>query len=108
MHTKNDAADIFRQLAEGVGNSGSPRFYATLVERLATILGVDHVLVADVTQLHQSETLAVRWGISQQHYLFPAPLARPRWGASAAFMPVMFSHAFLTISCCVSWEPKAT
>lgn len=59
MHTKNDAADIFRQLAEGVGHSGSPRFYATLVERLATILGVDHVLVADVTQLHQAETLAV-------------------------------------------------
>ena len=59
MHTKNDAADIFRQLAEGVGNSGSPRFYATLVERLATILGVDHVLVADVTQLHRAETLAV-------------------------------------------------
>ncbi|CAD5260022.1 MULTISPECIES: bifunctional diguanylate cyclase/phosphodiesterase [Halomonadaceae] len=59
MHTKNDAADIFRQLAEGVGHSGSPRFYATLVERLATILGVDHVLVADVTQLHRAETLAV-------------------------------------------------
>lgn len=59
MHTKNDAADIFRQLAEGVGHSGSPRFYATLVERLATLLGVDHVLVADVTQLHQAETLAV-------------------------------------------------
>ncbi|MGP9764124.1 PAS domain-containing protein [Halomonas sp. AOP13-D3-9] len=59
MHTKNDAADIFRQLAEGVGHSGSPRFYAMLVERLATILGVDHVLVADVTQQHQAETLAV-------------------------------------------------
>ncbi|WP_035581288.1 bifunctional diguanylate cyclase/phosphodiesterase [Halomonas sp. TG39a] len=59
MHTKNDAAEIFRQLAEGVGHSGSPRFYATLVERLATILGVDHVLVADVTQRHQAETLAV-------------------------------------------------
>lgn len=59
MHTKNDAADIFRQLAEGVGHSGSPGFYATLAERLATILGVDHVLVADVTQLHQAETLAV-------------------------------------------------
>lgn len=59
MHTKNDAADMFRQLAEGIGHSGSPRFYATLVERLATMLGVDHVLVADVTQLHQAETLAV-------------------------------------------------
>ncbi|MBT2772605.1 EAL domain-containing protein [Halomonas sp. ISL-60] len=59
MHTKNDTADIFRQLAEGVGHSGSPRFYTTLVERLATILGVDHVLVADVTQRHQAETLAV-------------------------------------------------
>ncbi|EHJ94625.1 hypothetical protein KUC_1584 [Vreelandella boliviensis LC1] len=59
MHMKNDAADIFRQLAEGVGHSGSPRFYETMVERLAAILGVDHVLVADVTQLHQAETLAV-------------------------------------------------
>ena len=59
MHTNNDAADIFRQLAEGVKHSGSQRFYATLVERLVTILGVDHVLVAGVTQLHQAETLAV-------------------------------------------------
>ncbi|MDQ7732738.1 EAL domain-containing protein [Halomonas sp. SpR1] len=59
MHTRNGPADIFRQLAECVGHSGSPRFYATLVERLAAILGVDHVLVADVTQCNQAETLAV-------------------------------------------------
>lgn len=59
MHTIDNAADIFRQLAEGMGHSGTPRFYATLVERLAVILDVDHVLVADVTQRHQAETLAV-------------------------------------------------
>lgn len=59
MRTGNDAADIFRQLAEGMGHSGSPRFYAELVERLANLVDVDHVLVADITQLHQAETLAV-------------------------------------------------
>ena len=59
MHIRNNAADIFRQLAEGVGHTGMPRFYATLVERLAAILGVDHVLVADVTEQYQVETLAV-------------------------------------------------
>jgi diguanylate cyclase (GGDEF)-like protein/PAS domain S-box-containing protein len=59
MRTGNDAVDIFRQLAEGMGHSGSPRFYADLVERLANLVDVDHVLVADVTQLHQAETLAV-------------------------------------------------
>jgi diguanylate cyclase (GGDEF)-like protein/PAS domain S-box-containing protein len=59
MRTKNDAVNIFRQLAEGMDHSGSTRFYATLVERLATILSVDHVLVADVTQRHQAKTLAV-------------------------------------------------
>lgn len=59
MHTKNEAADIFCQLAEGAAHSGTPRFYTALVERLATVLGVDHVLVADVTQHHQAETLAV-------------------------------------------------
>ncbi|WP_202945539.1 hypothetical protein, partial [Halomonas sp. HAL1] len=59
MRTRNDATEIFRQLAEGMGHSGSSHFYATLVERLAALLGVDHVLMADVTQLHQAKTLAV-------------------------------------------------
>ncbi|TVP45109.1 MAG: EAL domain-containing protein [Halomonas sp.] len=59
MHTRNDAADIFRQLADSMGHSGTPRFYSMLVERLAIILDADHVLVADVTQPHQAKTLAV-------------------------------------------------
>lgn len=59
-----DAADIFRQLAEGIGQTGSPQFYPTLVERLAALLGVDHVLVARVNvdndlQANVAETLAV-------------------------------------------------
>ncbi len=59
MRMWNNAADIFRQLAEGVGQSGSPNFYATLVERLAAILGVEHVLVAAVAEQGMAETLAV-------------------------------------------------
>ncbi|MEC4768660.1 EAL domain-containing protein [Halomonas sp. CUBES01] len=48
MQTGIKAADTFRQLAEGMGQAGTPHFYPTLVERLAKLLGVDHVLVARV------------------------------------------------------------
>jgi len=71
MRMWNNAADIFRQLAEGVGHSGSPNFYATLVERLAAILGVEHVLVAAVTEQGVAETLAV-WsnGAHQDNFTY--------------------------------------
>ncbi|QNI04327.1 EAL domain-containing protein [Halomonas sp. SH5A2] len=64
MQTGIEAADIFRQLAEGMGQTGTPQFYPTLVERLAILLGVDHALVARVDaeiDPHASvaETLAV-------------------------------------------------
>ncbi|KPQ24413.1 MAG: EAL domain [Halomonas sp. HL-48] len=48
MQTGIEAADTFRQLAEGMGQTGTPHFYPTLVKRLAKLLGVDHVLVARV------------------------------------------------------------
>jgi diguanylate cyclase (GGDEF)-like protein/PAS domain S-box-containing protein len=59
MHTRKEAAEIFRQLAEGVGRSGHPNFFATLVEQLARLLTVDHALVAVVTHDNIAETLAV-------------------------------------------------
>lgn len=59
MRTTLEATDIFRQLAEGMGQSGTPHFYAALVERLAAILGVEHVLVAAITEQGMAETLAV-------------------------------------------------
>ncbi|MCO7229657.1 EAL domain-containing protein [Halomonas sp. CnH100-B] len=59
MHTRKEAAEIFRQLAEGVGRSGQPCFFATLVEQLAHLLAVDHALVAVVTDANIAETLAV-------------------------------------------------
>lgn len=48
MQTGIEAADTFRQLAEGMGQTGTPQFYPTMVKRLANLLGVDHVLVARV------------------------------------------------------------
>ncbi|NDL69092.1 EAL domain-containing protein [Vreelandella alkaliphila] len=59
MHTRNEAAEIFRQLAEGLGRSGTPEFYSTLVEQLASLLGVDHALIAVVTESNMATTLAV-------------------------------------------------
>lgn len=68
MQTGIEAADTFRQLAKGMGQTGTPQFYPTLVERLAKLLGVDHVLVARVNTGHGThdelpgylaETLAV-------------------------------------------------
>lgn len=59
MHTRNEASEIFRQLAEGLGRSGRPDFYTTLVEQLAQLLGIDHALIAAVTEPHMATTLAV-------------------------------------------------
>ncbi|SNY98321.1 EAL domain-containing protein [Halomonas sp. hl-4] len=59
MHTGIEAADIFRQLAEGMGQTGTPQFYPTLVERLSNLLGVDHVFVASVSEENCAQTLAV-------------------------------------------------
>lgn len=59
MRTRLEATDIFRQLAEGMGQSGTPHFYAALVERLAAILSVEHVLVAAVAEQGTANTLAV-------------------------------------------------
>lgn len=77
MQTGIEAADIFRQLAEGMGQTGTPQFYPTLVERLATLLGVDHALVAHVntengTQASVVETLAV-WsnGMHMPNVVYP-------------------------------------
>lgn len=72
MHTRTEAAEIFRQLAEGVGRSGQPSFFATLVEQLAHLLAVDHALVAVVTDANIAETLAV-WsnGALQANISYP-------------------------------------
>ncbi|WP_249975495.1 bifunctional diguanylate cyclase/phosphodiesterase [Vreelandella olivaria] len=72
MHTRNEAADIFRQLAEGLGQSGTPHFFTMLVEQLAHLLSVDHVLVAAVLATHEAETLAV-WskGHHQPNICYP-------------------------------------
>ena len=74
MHTRNEAAEVFRQLAEGLGRSGTADFYATLVEQLACLLGVDHALVAVVVEPHMATTLAV-WSDGGQQANVSYPLA---------------------------------
>lgn len=68
MQTGIEAADTFRQLAEGMGQTGTPQFYSMLVEQLANLLDVDHVMVAHVyagndsasaPQADVAETLAI-------------------------------------------------
>ncbi|HEB06064.1 MAG TPA: histidine kinase, partial [Halomonas sp.] len=71
MRTRLEAIDIFRQLAEGMGQSGTPHFYAALVERLAAIMGVEHVLVAAIAEQGAAKTLAV-WsnGAPQDNFTY--------------------------------------
>lgn len=59
MHKRNDAADAFRQLAEGLSRGGASNFFIALAEQLAYLLGVDHVLIAAVTEKQVADTLAV-------------------------------------------------
>ncbi|WP_404376074.1 EAL domain-containing protein [Vreelandella aquamarina] len=59
MRIKTEAAEVFCQLAEVIGCTGHPNFFATLVEQLARLLTVDHALVAVVAQDNIAETLAV-------------------------------------------------
>lgn len=73
MHKRNDAADTFRQLAEGLSLSGTPNFFKALVEQLAHLLCVDHVLIAAVTGGDLAETLAV-WSAGQLEENFTYPL----------------------------------
>ncbi|UXZ54318.1 EAL domain-containing protein [Halomonas sp. 7T] len=73
MHKRNDAADTFRLLAEGLSLSGTPNFFKTLVEQLAHLLYVDHVLIAAVTSGELAETLAV-WSAGQLQENFTYPL----------------------------------
>ncbi|MDW7746524.1 EAL domain-containing protein [Halomonas sp.] len=74
MHSRMGAEEAFRQLAEGLGRSGAPDFYDTLVARLAAILGVDHVLVARVTGDAMVHTLAV-WSQGRPRPNITYPLA---------------------------------
>lgn len=59
MHKRNDAADAFRQLAEGLSRGGASNFFIALAEQLSHLLGVDHVLIAAVTEKQMGNTLAV-------------------------------------------------
>ncbi|KAE8438720.1 bifunctional diguanylate cyclase/phosphodiesterase [Vreelandella piezotolerans] len=74
MHTRKEAAEIFRQLAEGVGRSSQPNFFASLVEQLARLLAVDHALIAVVTDANIAETLAV-WSSNGLQANITYPLA---------------------------------
>ncbi|WP_280552875.1 diguanylate cyclase [Halomonas sp. 25-S5] len=74
MQSRMEAEEAFRQLAEGLGRSGAPDFYDTLVARLATILKVDHVLVARVTEDAMVRTQAV-WSHGQPRPNITYPLA---------------------------------
>ncbi|SFU51286.1 bifunctional diguanylate cyclase/phosphodiesterase [Halomonas korlensis] len=53
------AEEAFRQLADGLGRSGADDFFKTLVQRLATLLRVDHVIIAEVVESDHAQTLAV-------------------------------------------------
>ncbi|WFM71292.1 EAL domain-containing protein [Halomonas sp. CKK8] len=74
MQSRMGAEEAFRQLAEGLGRSGAPDFYDTLVARLAAILEVDHVLVAGVTGDAMVHTLAV-WSQGRPRPNIAYPLA---------------------------------
>ncbi|MFO7649666.1 EAL domain-containing protein [Halomonas campaniensis] len=56
------AEQAFRLLADGMSRAGTEAFFTTLVEHLATILDVDHALIARVDGDHQAHTLAV-WSL---------------------------------------------
>ncbi|MBS9403417.1 EAL domain-containing protein [Halomonas sp. TRM85114] len=53
------AEEAFRQLADGLGRSGADDFFETLVQRLATLLRVGHVMIAEVMPGEHAQTLAV-------------------------------------------------
>lgn len=91
MRTRLEATDIFRQLAEGMGQSGTPHFYAVLVERLAAILGVDHVLVAAVAEQSTANTLAV-WSNG-------APQDNFTYSLSGTPCETVLSHEFCLYDC---------
>ncbi|QTF92850.1 EAL domain-containing protein [Halomonas sp. BM-2019] len=59
MNARLTAEAAFRQLADGMSRAGTEAFFPALVEHLAAILDVDHVLVARVEPAHQAQTLAV-------------------------------------------------
>ncbi len=58
MPARITAEEAFQRLAEGLGHSGAPDFFDTLVERLATLLSADHVMIARVRP-GEAATLAV-------------------------------------------------
>ncbi|RAH36592.1 EAL domain-containing protein [Halomonas sp. SL1] len=73
MPTWITAEEAFRQLAEGLGDSGAADFFDTLVERLARLLWADHVLIARV-RAGEARTLAV-WSRGQHRDNVRYPLA---------------------------------
>ncbi|WP_422103126.1 EAL domain-containing protein [Vreelandella sp.] len=90
MHTRKEAAEIFRQLAEGVGDSGQPSFFATLVEQLAHLLNVDHALVAVVTDATVAETLAV-WSNGSPQANITYPLTGTPCETVVGFEPCLYA-----------------
>ncbi|WP_280564207.1 EAL domain-containing protein [Chromohalobacter sp. 48-RD10] len=84
MPARITAEEAFRQLAEGLGHSGSVDFFNTLVERLAQLLTVDHALIARV-QDSKAQTLAIwSWG---QH------LANVQYALAGTPCETVASHA---------------
>lgn len=59
MHTRQEAAEMFRQLAEGLGHSHRPSFFDALVEQLARLVAVEHALIAVIRAPNIAETLSV-------------------------------------------------
>jgi len=62
MKARMTAEEAFRLLADGMSRAGTEGFFTTLVEHLATILDVDHALIARVGDDHRAHTLAV-WSL---------------------------------------------
>lgn len=58
MKARMTAEEAFRLLADGMSRAGTDAFFTTLVEHLASILDVDHVLIARVGDDWRAYTLA--------------------------------------------------
>ncbi|WP_163559259.1 EAL domain-containing protein [Halomonas sp. NO4] len=74
MQVRSSAEEAFRQLAEGLSRGDADDFFDRLVARLASLLDVDHVLIAQLGGDGQAHTLAV-WSRGTHRANLAYPLA---------------------------------
>ncbi|SDK00005.1 EAL domain-containing protein [Billgrantia gudaonensis] len=91
MQARCSAEEAFRQLAEGLSERGAADFFDGLVAKLASLLDVDHVLIARIHGDGQAHTLSL-WSRGAHRTNRRYPLAGTPCATVVGRSPCLYPH----------------